>query len=228
MHTKSHRFPHYAIVAWLMLSFCLFTLNTVHAGELAVLPKLKHSAEQNTAVLPSLDATSPLTTYAISNNIAPISAGIAYQSASLLMNDIGAWVAPGQSTLLEMRQSALGAYLHWCQGSFRFTVTAYFLNRSLSDKGSRIDSHSSGGVYAQSEYEVQPDWILYGRVDGNSAPQNNAFTPFSSQHIHSRTTGGARHALSQRQNLALEFSRVQLRNSEKINQLAAQWSTILP
>lgn len=127
-----------------------------------------------------------------------------------------------------VKQFVASVYANWHIHNVHALGEAVYVSNQL-------DRYPLGGktsndffnAYGQLEWDVHPDWILIGRLEGTLGARHDPYLELFPKFVEDRILAGVRYKLSQNMALKLEVSRDHVRD-DHYGQAMFQWSAIFP
>jgi hypothetical protein len=118
-----------------------------------------------------------------------------------------------------------GMFYKWDSDRFRLIAELFHIASQVD--GAATSSRANFiAAYAQPEYRIGANWTVFGRVETNSARNDNAYLNLFPETIVSRTAAGVRVNVGRNQAFKLEASRNQREEGLRFGQVAVQWSMV--
>jgi len=131
-----------------------------------------------------------------------------------------------QQELQGVEQRIVGLYLDWRKEKWRVLSNLIYVDNQM-EKQSGIQSDAFSTIYFQSEYEVNQDWKIFGRLEDTSGVSNSEYLDLFPDAVIQREMIGLRFDIFKNHALTLEVSNLKTQ-SENLDQLWLQWSAVLP
>lgn len=160
------------------------------------------------------------------------SAALSLQPYESLLSTVGVF---GTHTDIPSSRAAVRSVTQWSLGMYaaaqfdrtRIITSLLHLSNEVRTRAGDADEGSFFTGYAQAEYTLGTDWIMYGRVEGTHGGRGDAYLNLFPDYVRNRTLAGVRYELSRRQALKLELSAVQA-FGQRYQEAAFQWSAVFP
>jgi len=146
-------------------------------------------------------------------------------------NEIGLFYAASRIPMkntpyAQNNQQLAGAYLNWHFGRTRLIGTLYRIGNDLKTASGRDHNRFTTG-YLQGQYRFGENWLPYLRIENSHGEKDDPYMTLFPKFVRKRTLAGIRWNFAGNQALKLEYADTDFLN-RNANQLAAQWSMILP
>ena len=125
-------------------------------------------------------------------------------------------------TIGDIKQTIVSLYGIWNVGSLR-TLGSLF---NVANKFDNSDDDSFTSAYVQSEYVLEPDWTIYGRIEAGSSTYEDKYVALFPQTIIQRQLLGVRYELKKNQALKVEISSSHTLD-DSFQQFHVQWSAAI-
>lgn len=134
---------------------------------------------------------------------------------------------PGnRDSLPDVDQKVYGAFVVWGWQQTRTLGAVFYLdNRLDSAAGNARDAF--GAAYLQLEYDWRANWTFYGRVEGSNGEEDDPYLARFPDLVRTRGLGGLRYDFLRRYSFKIELSRNRT-DSDRYNQISAQWNAVFP
>jgi hypothetical protein len=130
-------------------------------------------------------------------------------------------------TIDETDQTVAGVFYNVETEKLRLVGELFYVSNRLT--GSAPTSHADFTAgYLQAEYQVHPDWALFGRVEDTRGAKNDAYLDMIPEFLNARAVAGTRFEVARNQALKLELSRNERQDDARFNQVSLQWSMVYP
>jgi hypothetical protein len=123
--------------------------------------------------------------------------------------------------------TTFGAYIDMRWRATRGIGAIYRITSALGSD-TRPDTHHLWSWYVQWERAVARDWQLYARYERTDDATHSFYFRRFAQLIERRALSGVRWDLHARHALTLEYGRVGILGAGRSNEIALQWSAVLP
>ncbi|MGD2160125.1 MAG: hypothetical protein PVG94_03005, partial [Gammaproteobacteria bacterium] len=131
-----------------------------------------------------------------------------------------------QQGLRDVDQYTVGAYLDWRLEKLKLLSSLIQVRNEMHlQNRNETDAFISG--YLQSEYELEQDLTVFGRLEGTSNIEDSSYLELFPNSILERKMLGVRFDIFKQHAIKIEFSRVTTRSSD-FDQMMLQWSAVLP
>ena len=168
----------------------------------------------------------------IEDNGIALSARLYMTSPEEPNNHLGIFTAyteiPGShGTPADIRQRLIGVFAHWTvTPDFRAVAEWFAINNTLTGAGTTGEGSFNNG-YLQLEYNRQPSWTFYGRVEGSDNAANDPYLNLFPDFIRERQLLGIRYDIANNQSIKAEISKLHYLD-DKYNEATIQWSAVYP
>lgn len=125
-----------------------------------------------------------------------------------------------------IEQITVGMFVDWYWREWRLlSSVTHIMNRLYSSSRIIDDEFTSG--FVQGEYELNQNWILFGRVEESFSENGSAYLQLIPNFVESRQMIGARFEFLQQHALTLELAHLET-VKENFGQVRVQWSAVFP
>lgn len=140
----------------------------------------------------------------------------------------GHTIMPSRSAnIREVRQTVLGAYTNYTKNTLVVRASVFYVANDLDLTGGVKKKGSFGYAYLQPEYDLDPTWTLYGRLERTSGAEDDLFIRQVPSFINNRSLVGARYQMKNGQVLKFELATLEQYN-QHFASAEIQWSAALP
>ncbi|NOQ87630.1 MAG: hypothetical protein GQ550_01795 [Gammaproteobacteria bacterium] len=131
-----------------------------------------------------------------------------------------------QQGLQRVEQGVIGVYADWRRQDWRILANlTYVDNQMIKQVQDQTDTFIA--AYFQAEYEVNQEWIVFGRVEGTHGAENSEYLELFPSAIIERQMLGLRFDFYRKHALTLEVSNVGTQSVD-LDQAWLQWSAVFP
>jgi hypothetical protein len=131
-----------------------------------------------------------------------------------------------QQGLQRVEQGIIGAYVDKRRQEWRILASlAYVANHMIKQVDNQNDSFFM--AYFQAEYELNPDWKIFGRVEDTAGVDNSEYFELFPNVVTERQMLGLRFDFYKNHALTVELSKVKTQPAD-FDQVWLQWSAVLP
>lgn len=157
---------------------------------------------------------------------------LGYQPISYGADEIGISGAytelPGNRINVSKIKQVVGTvYGSWQFNDFHFLSEIVYVNNWLDFYGGDSASNDFVNAYSQLAWDVNPDWTVYGRIEGTLGSHNDPYLALFPKYVEDRFLGGIRYNLNHNMALKLEASKDHVRD-DHFGQVMFQWSAVFP
>jgi hypothetical protein len=125
-----------------------------------------------------------------------------------------------------VEQITVGGFVDWYWQEWRLvSAVSHIINRLYRNNRINDDAFTVG--FVQTEYELNQNWIFFGRVEESFSTGNSEYLKLIPNFVESRQMIGARFEFLQRHALTLELAHIET-VKENFGQARLQWSAIFP
>lgn len=126
----------------------------------------------------------------------------------------------------EVRQTVGGIFGVWARENLRLTGAVFFIENDL-DNGATRRTGRFANAYLQAEYQANPAWTAYGRLEDSRGDANDPYLALFPRFVARQTVAGMRWDFARHQALKFEYARPLLAEGG-FDQFAIQWSMVFP
>ena len=154
------------------------------------------------------------------------SGGDSFKESGLFL---GHSIIPSQvSNITEIKQTVLGAYANYGLGiNTVLRASAFFVADNIDLTGGGTKKSTFGYAYFQPEYNFNPVWTFYGRLEVNSGAKKDLYIQQIPSFISERILAGARFQLENSQAIKFEVAKLQ-QYGQRFMAAEVQWSAAFP
>jgi len=128
----------------------------------------------------------------------------------------------------EVRQTVLGAYTNYAQtDNLVWRASVFYVANNLGLSGGIKRNESFGYAYLQPEYDLNPAWTFYGRLETSTGTSNDIYVQQIPAFISERSLIGTRYQLQNNQVIKFELAKVD-QYGKRFVSTEMQWSAALP
>ncbi len=124
----------------------------------------------------------------------------------------------------DIQQLSTGLYGNWERLPWRLIGSSFYIHNRM-DRASGSQDESFFHAYLHTEYSLNDNWILYGRIEGTLGDDNDAYLALSPGFVEDKILGGIRFDFAKQNALKLEVSGNHT-SEDDFGQLVLQWSAI--
>ncbi|GMR20721.1 MAG: hypothetical protein BMS9Abin36_1317 [Gammaproteobacteria bacterium] len=157
---------------------------------------------------------------------------ISYSPNDLSLDETGVFAAYteipviGAPPINEVDQTIVGAFVNREWNRTRILGAGFYVDNTLRRAGgSARDSFTS--AYLQAEYDWRSEWTFFGRLEGSSGAEGDAYLSLLPTFITQRVVAGINYALTRHQSVRFELSDNRI-DAGQYDQVVAKWAAVFP
>jgi len=131
-----------------------------------------------------------------------------------------------QQELERVEQGIIGSYLDWRKQAWRILANLTYVTNQMK-KQNQEQTDNFFAAYFQAEYELNQEWIFFGRVEDTSNKNNSEYIKLFPCAVIQGEMLGLRFDFYKNHALTIELSNIETQ-SEDFSQAWLQWSAVLP
>ncbi len=132
----------------------------------------------------------------------------------------------GAPPVNEVDQIIVGVFVNREWNRSRIFGAGFYVDNTLRQAGaSTRDSFAS--TYLQAEYDWKSDWTFYGRLEGSSGTEGDAYLSLLPTFVSQRVIAGMNYAFTHRQSVRFELSGNRI-DAGQYGQVIAKWVAVFP
>jgi hypothetical protein len=138
-------------------------------------------------------------------------------------------IIPSQaSSLAKINQTVVGAYTNYDIGAdMILRASAFYVVNDIDQVSGAKKNSSFAYAYLQPEYNLDPAWTFYGRLEMNSGAKNDLYLQQIPSFVSERALAGTRYQLENSQVIKFEVARLR-QYGQRFQAAEVQWSAAFP